>query len=99
MRHCDCSHKSISVFEDLNRIRFKFIFINNNYKSQIIRLLLEAPIKKIRKKTIELTLKRPFVQFEVQVLNLATDVRLSNSADEVYQNLDSSKKRKKEKGK
>lgn len=35
----------------------------------------------------ELTLKRPFIQFEVQVFNLATGVPFSNSANEVNQHL------------
>lgn len=38
-------------------------------------------------KTIELTLKRPFIQFEVQVFNLSVDVHLSNSANKVFQHL------------
>lgn len=38
-------------------------------------------------KTVELTLKRPFIQFEVQVFDLSTDVYLSNSANEIHQHL------------
>lgn len=36
---------------------------------------------------VALTLKRPFIQLEVQVFNLATGVRFSNSANEVNQHL------------
>lgn len=38
-------------------------------------------------KVVELTLKRPFIQLEVQVLNLPIDVYFSNSANEVQQHL------------
>lgn len=40
-----------------------------------------------RIKNSELTLKRPFIQFEVQVFNLPVVADVSNSANEVHQHL------------
>lgn len=42
---------------------------------------------KIYRRILKLTLKWPFIQFKVQVLNLATNVSFSNSADEIFQHL------------
>lgn len=40
-----------------------------------------------RIKNSELTLKRPFIQFEVQVFNLPVVAYVSNSVSEVHQHL------------
>lgn len=55
-----------------------------------IYAVIKPPVVDLRRNRIknsELTLKRPFIQFEVQVFNLPVVADVSDSANEVHQHL------------